>query len=105
MQRWAYKRWIAQALGRPEQRFAAGMTTEEKQPAVFKKLGELRPDTAGHNLTVKVGLIRRTNTDDTENAPSHQQPHVMFGPPRFGNQRISTGLVSHEQPAGPAGST
>lgn len=31
------------------------MTTEEKQPAVFKKLGDLRPDTAGHNLTVKVG--------------------------------------------------
>jgi hypothetical protein len=30
------------------------MSTEDKQPAVFKKLAELRPDTAGHNLTVKV---------------------------------------------------
>ncbi len=35
------------------------MTTEEKQPAVFKKLGDLRPDTAGHNLTVKVGSNRK----------------------------------------------
>ena len=30
------------------------MSTEDKQPAVFKKLGELRPDTAGHNVTIKV---------------------------------------------------
>jgi replication factor A1 len=38
------------------------MTTEEAQPAVFKKLGDLRPDTAGHNLTVKVVEAKLVHT-------------------------------------------